>query len=627
MYNLKLKLLTAFLICISLQISALDIWVSPNGSDSNPGTKDQPVATLPMALRKVRELRRLSDPSIAGGVHIVITEGTYRLTEPILIRPEDSGTATSPTFIEAAAGAKPVFSGGTAVGGWQKSSTKVPGLPDEAQGKVWVTDAPRIGGRLLEFRQLWVNNQKAVRASDYNEGKLQRILSVDKQNQVLWIPKPAIGNIKDGGQMEFFIHQWWAIAILRVKSVEVVGDSAKVSFLQPESHIEFEHPWPAPFIDEKKNQNGNSAFFFMNAIQLLDRPGEWYEDLSGGKIYYWPRQNEDLNKTQVIVPVFENLVQIEGTLDLPVSYVNFKNLNFEHTSWMRPSKAGHVPLQAGMYLLDAYKLKTPGTPDKAGLENQAWTGRQPAGVTVKGASHISFERCSFLHMAATGLDFISGTNNDRVEGCTFNDIGGSGLQIGFFGDASFEAHLPYDPSDRREVCQFEKIANNLITNCTNEDWGCVGISVGYARDINIEHNELSNLNYSGICIGWGWTKTVNCMRNNRIYANHIHHFAKQMYDVGGIYTLSAQPRTEIYFNSIHDLEKAPYTHDLNHWQYIYFDEGTSGIWVHDNWAEKDKFFTNSNGPGNKWENNGPQVSLEIKNGAGLEPKYRDLLKN
>ncbi len=624
MKNLKLQLLTALLI-ISIQVNALDLWVSPSGSDENPGTKEQPMATVAMALRKVRELRRLSDPSVGDGVHIILTDGTYTLTEPIIIRPEDSGTAMSPTFIEAAAEAKPVFSGGIPVKGWQKCNIKVPGLPKEALDNIWVADAPRIGGRLLEFRQLWVNNQKAIRTSDYNEGKLQRILSVDKQNQVLWIPKPNIGTIKDAGQLEFFIHQWWGIAILRVKSVEVIGDSARVSFLQPESRIEFEHPWPAPFIDVKKNQNGNSAFFFMNAIQLLDRPGEWYEDLSTGKIYYWPRQHEDLTKAQVMTPVFDNLVQVEGTLDLQVSYINFKKISFEHTSWLRPSIAGHVPLQAGMYLLDAYKLKAPGTPDKAGLENQAWIGRQPAGVTIKNANHINFERCNFIHMAATGLDLISGTSNDKVEGCIFNDIGGSGIQVGFFGDAAFEAHLPYDPSDKREVCQFEKIANNLITNCTNEDWGCVGISVGYAHDINIEHNEVCNLNYSGICIGWGWTKTINCMRNNRIYANHIHHFAKQMYDVGGIYTLSAQPHTEIYNNCIHDLEKAPYTHDLNHWQYIYFDEGTSGIWVHDNWAEKNKFFTNSNGPGTKWENNGPQVTEEIKNSAGLELKFKDLL--
>jgi hypothetical protein len=100
-----------------------------------------------------------------------------------------------------------------------------------------------------------------------------------------------------------------------------------------------------------------------------------------------------------------------------------------------------------------------------------------------------------------------------------------------------------------------------------------------------------------------------------------------MYDVGGIYTLAAQPGSEICYNSIHDLEKAPYTHDLVHWQYIYFDEGSAGIYVHDNWTEKDKFFTNTNGPGNKWMNNGPQVADSIKNAAGLEAGFKDLLNS
>jgi len=645
MNNLKLKLLTAFLIIICLQTSALDVWVSSNGSDKNPGTKDQPMATLSMALRKVRDLRRLHDSLVAGGVHIILRGGTYTIVEPVLIRPEDSGTADSPTFIEAATGESPVFSGGILVTNWVKAGN-IAALPKEAHGKIWVADAPRIAGRFTDIRQMWVGDMKANRTSDYDEGKmLKRILSVNSEKEEMWIPKPTFGSMKDCGQMEFFIHQWWAIAMLRVKSVEVFGDSALVKFYKPESRVEFEHPWPAPFIDEQKGQsrdtayyyinderkfritilNGNSAFFFMNDIRFMDHPGEWYHDQVAGKIYYWPRTNEDLSKAEVNVPVLENLVQVEGALDLPVSYVTFKNVEFKHTTFLRPSKGGHVPLQAGFYMLDAYKLANPGTPDKEGLENQAWVGRQPSAVSVRNANHVNFERCSFKHMAATGLDYISGTSHDLIEGCVFRDIGGTGIQLGFFGDASFETHLPYDPYDRREICSFETIRNNYLTDCTNEDWGCVGISAGFVRNITINNNELSDLNYSGICIGWAWTKTVNAMRNNKIFANHIHHFAKNMYDVGGIYTLAAQPGTEIYNNSIHDLEKAPYTHNLVHWQYIYFDEGSSGIYVHDNWTEKDKFFTNTNGPGTKWVNNGPQVADSIKNAAGLEAGFKDLL--
>ena len=607
-------------------IQAAEIWVSPSGSDDNPGTQDQPMGTILMAQRKARNLRRLNDPSVKAGINIILKDGIYPLQEPLRFRPEDSGTPTSPTLMQAAPNENPILSGGIHLKDWKKVSARVPGLPEAAQGRVWVTDAPRPGGRLLEFRQMWVNNQKAQRASTLNDGILDRILSVDKKKEVLWIPVPKI-QVRNVEAVEFVIHQWWAIAVLRVKSLDVQDDKACVTFWQPESRIEFEHPWPAPFIDEDKNKNGNSAFYLANAIEFLTQPGEWFEDLKTGKVYYWPRPGEDLNQAQVVVPLLETLVQIQGTLDNPVAHLQFQGITFEHTSWLRPSRAGHVPLQAGMYLLDAYKLRPAGTPDKDYLENQAWLGRPPAGVTVRNAHHIQFERCRFQHMASAGLDFISGTHHDLVQGCIIRDIAGNGIQMGYFGDAAFEAHLPYNPTDLREVCRFERITNNVVTDCTNEDWGAVGICVGFASDITIAHNEISHLNYSGISVGWSWSPSNSCTRNNKIMANHIHHFAKNMYDVGGIYTLSPQPGTEILGNSIHHLGKGPYVHDPNHYQYVYLDENSAHILIQDNWTEKDKFFSNTPGPGNKWINNGPVVSDEIKNQAGLEPEYQDLLNH
>ncbi|MBN1184854.1 MAG: right-handed parallel beta-helix repeat-containing protein [Bacteroidales bacterium] len=621
--KIKTLTITILILFFSFQLNAIDIWVSPNGNDSNSGTKEKPLKTVLMAVRKIRELRRLNDPSIKGGVHIILKGGLYQQVEPVILRPEDSGTEDSPTWIEAAPGEAPVISGGMVVAGWKLMDADLPGLPSKTKGKIWVADIPKVGGRNLEFRQLWINNNKAVRASNLNDGTLDRILSVNKAKQELWIPIPKT-SLTHIDQLEFVIHQWWAIAILRVKSIDIAGDSARVTFYQPESHIEFEHPWPAPFIDEKKDLNGNSAFYFANAPELLNQPGEWFEDVNAGKVYYWPKDDENLAKDEVVVPYLENILSIKGTLDNPVSHIYFKGVQFEHAAWMRPSKQGHVPLQAGWSITDAYKLLEPGTPDKAGLENQAWIERQSAGVTVENANNIHFQRCRFQHMAGSALDFVSGTNHNLVEGCIINDIGGTGLQMGFFGSEVFEAHVPYNPTDEREVCQFETIKNNLITDCTNEDWGCVGISVGYAQNVNIEHNEVSNLNYSGICIGWGWTKTITCMKNNRVHANYIHHFAKNMYDVGGIYTLSAQPNTEISENRIENLEKAPYAHIPEHYQYIYFDEGSSYIRSINNWTEKDKFFSNTPGPGNEWKNNGPEVSDEIKNKAGLEAEFKDL---
>jgi hypothetical protein len=609
----------ALFACLGIATQAADIWVAPNGSDANPGTKDKPMATVAMALRKAREMRRLNDPAIANGIHIIVTNGVYALNEPLFVRPEDSGTPGSPTIIEAAPGAKPVLSGGLSVKGWRKATEKIAGLPAAAQGKVWVADARVEAGRLPDFRQLWVNDQKAIRAR--NADSMNRILSWNHQTEQCWIPKPKTAGWENAAGLEMVIHQWWAIAILRIRSVTVKGDSALLSFCQPESRIQSEHPWPAPWISQK---TGNSAFFLTNAIQFLDEPGEWYLDVKNQRIIYWPRNNENMQTAQVVAPYLQTIARIEGSIDNPVSQVYFKGINFKHTSWLRPSQAGHVPLQAGMFLLDAYKLKIPGTPDKKGLENQGWIGRQPGGVELQFVKNTGFEHCSFSHMAATGLDYIKGTQYDTIIGCSFYDIGGTAIQAGYFSDPSFETHLPYNPADERELCRKLTISNSYITNCANEDWGCVGISAGYVQDINIDHNELNDLPYSGICVGWGWTKTINAMRNNRIHANLIHHYAKHMYDVAGVYTLSAQPGSVISENYIHTILKAPYAHDPNHFFYMYLDEGSSYITLKDNYCEVDKFMKNSNGPGNTWENNGPMVADSIRNRAGLEAAYREI---
>ncbi len=57
---------------------------------------------------------------------------------------------------------------------------------------------------------------------------------------------------------------------------------------------------------------------------------------------------------------------------------------------------------------------------------------------------------------------------------------------------------------------------------TNEDWGGVGIGAGYVKNIHIIHNEVCHVNYSGICVGWGWTLLESGMRGNRIEANYVH---------------------------------------------------------------------------------------------------------
>ena len=616
---MKKLFVTAICILCSHWLLAGEIWISPKGSDFNDGTRQSPKATLTSALRQAREWRRTEDNRIQGGITIYVEGGTYAFHEPVFIRPEDSGTKESPTIIRSVGDEKVILSGGISINGWKK------------QGKVWVADVPAFNGRPLDFRQLWVNGKKAVRARDVEDfEKMNRICSVDEKNEILYVPAVSIrrlidnkGNLKTK-YAEMVLHQMWCVANLRIRSVEVQGDSVAIRFHQPESRIQFEHPWPRPMVT---TDGHNSAFYLTNARELQDVPGEWYHDIDARKVYYYPREGEKMQEAEVIVPAVETLVRVEGTLDRPVCHIRFEKITFSYTTWMRPSEKGHVPLQAGMYLTDGYRIdpKMQRNYLNHPLDNQGWSGRPAAAVRVVAARQIDFERCRFEHLGSTGLDYEEAVQGGVVRGCLFRDIAGNGLLVGSFSPAAHETHLPYDPADRREVCTQQQINNCYFTEIGNEDWGCLAIAAGYVGDVNIEHNEISEVPYSGISLGWGWTQTVNCMRNNRVHANLIHHYAKHMYDVAGIYTLGSQPKSYVTENCVHSIYKPGYVHDPNHWFYLYTDEGSSFITVRDNWTEGEKYLQNANGPGNVWENNGPKVDSVIRERAGLEAGYKDLL--
>src|SRR4051812_7168465 len=145
-----LRILTALVVLLvsgnthSSAAEPLTIRVAPNGDDAKPAG---PFATPARALRAVRELRAANGGKLPGSVTIELAAGTYRLAEPLVLTPEDSGTAEAPVVWTAAPGAKVVLSGGVPLAGWREG---------ELNGrKVWVTKGP--GG---EFRSLWVGDER-----------------------------------------------------------------------------------------------------------------------------------------------------------------------------------------------------------------------------------------------------------------------------------------------------------------------------------------------------------------------------------------------------------------------------------------------------------------------------------
>ena len=582
MYMKQMLLLIISLACC-LHMQAADLYLTPDSS-------------LTDAVRKAREMRRLGK---AAEVTIHLAAGTYYLYEPLRLRPEDSGLTIE--------GHGAVISGGIPLGGWK------------SQHKLMVAEVPDFNGRPFDFRQMWVNGRKAVRARDVNDfEQMARIMTYDKRNQILWIPRKAAEKILKAPYAEMVLHEMWCTSNLRIKSATVAGDSVAIRFHQPEAKLQFEHPWPSPMTPDTGHP---SPFYLTNARELLDEPGEWYHDIREHKVYYMPQGNEELRVkregTGAIVPVLETLVEVIGTSERPVRHITFKGVTFSHTTWMRPSEKGHVPLQAGMYLTEAYKLRPQiDRPNNHKLDNQGWLGRADAAVELRWAEGCNFEQCRFEHLGGSGLDYVEGCRGGKTTRCTFTDIAMNGYVCGSFSPEGLETHLPYQPTDFRMVCTGQEITDCEFYNVTNEDWGCVAIAAGYVSGINIEHNTIHDVSYTGISLGWGWNRDLVCMKDNKVHANLIYDYARHMYDCAGIYTLGNQPGTQIWENVVYDIAKPSYVHDPNHWFYLYTDEGSSNITLRDNWTPEEKFLKNANGPGNIWENNGPQVSQDIKKRAG-----------
>ncbi len=581
-YPMKKILLFVSLLC-TIGLQAAEINITPDSS-------------LTDAIRKAREMRRLGKST---EVTINLGAGTYFLYEPLRLRPEDSGLKL--------VGKDAVISGGMKITGWKK------------QGKLLVADVPDFNGRPVDFRQLWVNGEKAVRARDVSDfEQMNRIRTYDKKNHILWVPRKAVEKIMKAPYAEMVLHEMWCTSNLRIKSITLQGDSAAIRFHNPEAKLQFEHPWPSPMTPDTKHP---SPFYLTNAKELIDEPGEWYHDVREHKLYYAPRTNEKLGirneKWEAVVPVLETLVEVIGSAERPVRNITIEGVTFSHTTWMRPSENGHVPLQAGMYLTEAYKLRPQiDRPNNHKLDNQGWLGRADAAVELRYTEDVNFKDCRFEHLGGSGLDYVIACRRGTTTNCTFRDIAMNGYVCGSFSPEGLETHLPYQPTDFREVCTQQEVSNCEFYNVTNEDWGCVAICAGYVSGINIEHNTIHDVSYSGISMGWGWNRDLVCMKDNKVHANLIYNYAQHMYDCAGIYTLGNQPGTLISENVVRDIAKPSYVHDPNHWFYLYTDEGSSNITLKDNWTPEEKFLKNANGPGNIWENNGPQVNETIKQNAG-----------
>eukprot|EP01052_Picozoa_sp_SAG31_P040079 SAG31_NODE_5715_length_2366_cov_1.956771_1_plen_634_part_00 len=264
--------------------------------------------------------------------------------------------------------------------------------------------------------------------------------------------------------------------------------------------------------------------FVENVFELLGsashgHPGDFYIDSGEGDVYYVPHAEETPEAVVGVVPTLETLVN--GT---DVVGVSFTNLIFEYATWMRPSTAvGFVDVQAGYCLACAVGeeqgcLQDPGDspehPPTAALKFY----ETPAAVTFAGSHNITIDGCTFRHLGSNGVGFIDASQNNTVRHSMFTDISASAVVIGTRGDPTLRQA---DPALQER--------GNTVADCTihavaREYRGHPGLLVGFSHGTTLIHNEIYNIPYSAISIGWGWSSWPYTWEGaNAVVGNHIHH--------------------------------------------------------------------------------------------------------
>ena len=532
-------------------VAGLEFYVSPAGSDANQGSESEPFASVKRARDAVRDVNR----TMTGNIVVYLREGTYTPDCPLVFGHDDSGANGFRVIYRSCPGENVVISGGREVSGWE-----------EAEGGVWKTHV-----EVADIRQLYVNGERAGRAAIAAPAGLEPwgLHGYRTRNDSMMdLPNPS--------DIEFCYGVMWTHRRCRVASITRNGEYAEICMQQP-------YFTAAHTIEGVQVQYPDTL---ANCRAFLREPGQWYFDRHEQTLYYLPAPGRTPADMEVVVPVLETLIELRGTLDEPVRDIAFEGITLAHATWLEPSRCGgFVDLQANFTYGPETRLflrEGGSSPGCLGALHCEMT-KSPANIVCHAARGVRFEGCVFTRLGGAGIDVEYGSRDCVISHCEFTDISGTAVQVG---DVQRHDHHPDDP---RAVVQDNRVVESRIHNVAREYKGGVGVFVGYTDGTVLAHNEIYDLPYSGISVGWGWGETdaggggyahpalfdtPTPSRDNRIECNHIHHVMLELDDGGAIYTLGEMPGTVIRGNHIHDNTNMPGG--------IYLDEGSGHIEVTEN---------------------------------------------
>ncbi|MCO8276203.1 RICIN domain-containing protein [Actinoplanes sp. TRM 88003] len=587
------------------------LYAAPSGSGTTC------TAAQPCSLSTAQTVVRSLTASMSGNVVVQLADGVYRQSAPLRMTAADSGRNGYRVIWQAAPSARPVISGARAVTGWS--------LADSGRN-IWRADV----GAGLDSRQLYVAGAVATRArtqvnrSDFSadsaglrftNSSLSYLNNLGNQSR---IQLESVGSFTD-----------------RYVSVQRISGN-QITMQQPGwSNNNFGY-------DTFAQPHRAGPLYLTNAYEFLDAPGEWYLDPATGALSYIPLNGQNMSTVSVELPTVQSLVQVGGTYDAPAHHITFSGITFTGTSWLGPnSNQGYADQQTGAYITGNWSWPTftschQGCP-RFEATRPNWQ-QSPAAVQVSAADTITFTDSQFVNLGQTAI----GIGNDANAHGSGVGLGATNVTVNrseiarnvaggiVVGGVRADAH---HPSDSRMVNRNITVSNNRIHDLGLEHRGIVSVLTTYVNNASISHNEVYNLPYTGMSIGYGWGSndaggsnhyadrglynyqprysTATTASGNQMVGNYIHDVMQQMTDGGCIYTLSANPGSVISDN---------YCLRSNGFG-LYFDEGSRYYTARNNvfsstgtWATANYWYAENMGnftvTGN-WSTNG---STNVTNG-------------
>jgi len=506
--------------------------VKPDTDPGGDGSKGRPFATVFEARDAIRAMKR--EGGLTGPVTVLLAGGRHEITEPLILGPEDSGTADTPVTWTTAPGEIAVLFGGRRITGWEAG----------ADGR-WTVELPEVRDGTWYFRQLLVDGESMPRTRLPKEG-FYAIADWAVKNRPAWA-SPGDHFFYDEGDID---PDWSNLADVEVAILRVwVSSRQHIESVDPAAkRVDFLETTRYTYRDEL---TGNGARYFVeNVAEEVDEPGEWYLDRPTGTLTYIPRAGEDPETTAIVAPVARYLVSIKGDVlaEGPVEHIAFEGISFTCSNWMLP-------------------------------EGSAGDGQSaPAvegAVIMEGARHCAFDRCTFTDLNSYAIDIRSGCRDNRITHCVMDRLGGGGIRM-------TGGNTTSHPDLRTG---WNVIADNRIHHIGQTYHAATGIFLQDSGSNRITHNEISHTYYSAITVGWVWGYRPSVSTHNEISFNHIHDVGQGMLsDMGGIYHLGVAPGTVIRNNLIHDVN----SHGYGGWG-IYTDEGSSHLLIENNIAYNTKF--------------------------------------